>query len=61
MRRWGESGIYLGYPKGLRASLQTFSKCDFVCLEYLSICLSQWWLILVLLGVDGTLGDGCEI
>ena len=27
-----------------------------------SVCrLSQWWLVFVLLGVDATLGDGCEI
>ena len=35
--------------------------CVCVCVCVRSVCkrLSQWWLVLVLLGVNATLGDRC--
>ena len=63
IRRGGESKISFCYPRGLRASPQTYHEQGRVIYCIWSICrwLSEWWLIFVLLGIDATLGDGCGI
>ena len=60
MWKGGESKSSFCYLWGLTASSQTYRGQGGVIQCVWSVCrwLDQWWLVFVLLGVDGTLGDG---
>ena len=49
-------------PQGFRSFLTVFSQARWRNLERIECrWLTQWWLVFVLLEVDATLGDECEI
>ena len=63
VRRGDEYKISFYYPEGLRVFLQTYLEWGGRIWCVWNVCrwLIQWRVILALLGVDATLGDGCGI